>query len=345
MKRVLLVHFSQTGQLARVARRMVSPLSEASDIELVEEVLRPRTPYPFPWPLWKFLDAMPETVLLEPPELEPLSVRADEQFDLIILAYQVWYLAPSGPITAFLKSKTGKQLLRGRPVVTVIACRNMWLVAQEAVKRLIQDAGGQLRDNVVFTDRGSTLATFITTPRWLLTGKRDSFWCVPAAGVAEEEIAGADRFGRALLSALRANREREHAPMLSGLGAASVDPRLIFSERAGRRAFSAWSRLIRIGGKPGSKARLPLLALFCVYLVVMIVTIVPASLLLQKLMRPLLANRLELLRKYYELMGPWRYSVFVMLLLMMIALPVKMVLRWTVDLKYIVAMPEIFFNI
>jgi hypothetical protein len=51
------------------------------------------------------------------------------------------------------------------------------------------------------------------------------------------------------------------------------------------------------------------------------------------------------LRKYYEKMGPWRYSVFVMLLLMMIALPVKMVLRWTVDLKYIVAMPEIFFNI
>jgi hypothetical protein len=51
------------------------------------------------------------------------------------------------------------------------------------------------------------------------------------------------------------------------------------------------------------------------------------------------------LRKYYELMGPWRYSVFVMLLLMMIALPVKMILRWTVDLKYIVSMPEIFFNI
>jgi hypothetical protein len=301
MKRVLLVHFSQTGQLARVARRMVSPLSEASDIELVEEVLRPRTPYPFPWPLWKFLDAMPETVLLEPPELEPLSVRADEQFDLIILAYQVWYLAPSGPITAFLKSKTGKQLLRGRPVVTVIACRNMWLVAQEAVKGLIREAGGMLRDNVVLTDRGGALETLITTPRWLLTGKRNAFCGLSAAGVSEREIEGADRFGRALLAALRADREREEAPMLAGLGAARVDPRLIFSERAARRAFSVWSRLIRLGGAAGSMGRAPLLALFSVYLVAMIIAVVPPSLLLQRLARPLFAKRLQSLRTYYEL--------------------------------------------
>jgi hypothetical protein len=195
MKRVLVVHFSQTGQLARVARRLVSPLAEANDVELVDETLRPRPRYPFPWPLWRFLDAMPETVLLEPPALEPLAVRAEEHFDLVVLAYQVWYLAPSGPMTAFLKSEPGRRLLRGRPVVTVIACRNMWLLAQETVKRLIQEAGGRLLDNVVFTDQGGTLATFVTTPRWLLTGRRNPFWGLPAAGVAEQEIAKADRFG------------------------------------------------------------------------------------------------------------------------------------------------------
>ena len=301
MKRVLLVHFSQTGQLARVARRLVSPLAGASDVELVEEVLRPRAAYPFPWPLWRFLDAMPESVLLEPPALEPLAVRADERFDLIVLAYQVWYLAPAGPMTAFLKSEAGKQLLRGRPVVTVIACRNMWLTAQESVKRLIQEAGGQLRDNVVFIDQGGTLATFLTTPRWLLTGRRDAFLGLPAAGVAEQEIANADRFGRALLGALRADREREEAPMLAGLGAARVDPRLIFSERAARRAFSVWSRLIRPGGAPGSLGRLPLLALFSVYLVAMIIVVVPPSLLLQRLARPLFARQMQSLRTYYEL--------------------------------------------
>ena len=301
MKRVLLVHFSQTGQLARVARRLVSPLAQAGDVELVEEVLRPQPPYPFPWPLWKFLDAMPESVLLEPPALEPLSVRADERFDLIVLAYQVWYLAPAGPITAFLTSDIGKQLLRGRPVVTVIACRNMWLTAQETVKRLIHEAGGRLRDNVVFIDQGGTLATFITMPRWLLTGRRDAFWGLPAAGVAEKEIANSDRFGRALLAALRADREREEAPMLAGLGAARVDPRLIFSERAGQRVFSIWSRLIRRGGAPDSAGRRLLLALFSVYLVAVILTLVPASLIAQRLLRPLFSRRLESQRAYFEL--------------------------------------------
>src|SRR5258707_14900823 len=126
------------------------------------------------------------------------------RFALDILATLDRYMAPAGPMTAFLKSETGKRLVRGRPVVTVIACRNMWLLAQESVKRLIQEAGARLLDNVVFTDQGGTLATFVTTPRWLLTGRPNSFWGLPAAGVAEEEIASAGRFGLALLHALRA---------------------------------------------------------------------------------------------------------------------------------------------
>ena len=300
MKRVLLVQFSQTGQLARVVRRLASPLAAAPDVRLTEEVLRPRAPYPFPWPLWRFFDAMPETVLLEPPELEPLSVDAHQQFDLVIIAYQVWFLAPSGPVTAFLKSEAGRRLLRGRPVVTLIACRNMWLTAQETVKALIREAGGELRDNVVFTDRAPTLATLVTTPRWLLTGRRDAFLGMPPAGIAEADIAGADRFGEKLLAALRAGAEKHSAPLLSGLGAARVDPDLIFSERAGRRVFAAWSRIIRLGGPPGSRARLPLVALFSLYLTTIILTVVPASLLVQRLLRPLLARHLRAQKIYYE---------------------------------------------
>jgi len=296
MKRVLVVHFSQTGQLARIVRHLVAPL--AGEVELVEEALRPRTPYPFPWPLLRFFDAMPEAVLLDPPALEP--IRATGDFDLVVLAYQVWFLSPSGPVTAFLKSDEGKRLLRGRPVVTVIGCRNMWLNAQEKVKRLIGEAGGELRDNVAFTDRAPTMATLITTPRWLLTGKRDAFLGMPPAGVSEGDIAGAERFGHALAQALRDGREKSGSPMLAGLGAARVDPRLIFSERAGKRAFGAWSRIIRLGGKPGSLARLPLVVLFCLYLVAMILAVVPASLLLQRLLRPLLARRLESQKTYFE---------------------------------------------
>jgi hypothetical protein len=51
------------------------------------------------------------------------------------------------------------------------------------------------------------------------------------------------------------------------------------------------------------------------------------------------------LSKFYEEFGFVRYNVLMIHLLIMAALPVKMYLRWLLNLKYIVAMPEIAFNI
>jgi hypothetical protein len=48
---------------------------------------------------------------------------------------------------------------------------------------------------------------------------------------------------------------------------------------------------------------------------------------------------------YYEKLGAPRYYVTTFLFLMMMALPIKMLLRWLFNLKYIVAIPEFFFNI
>ena len=43
-------------------------------------------------------------------------------------------------------------------------------------------------------------------------------------------------------------------------------------------------------------------------------------------------------------MGFIRYMVMTNLLLLMMLLPIKMVLRWTVNLKYFIAMPEYLLN-
>jgi hypothetical protein len=43
--------------------------------------------------------------------------------------------------------------------------------------------------------------------------------------------------------------------------------------------------------------------------------------------------------------GYARFAVLAFLLLFMASLPIKMVLRWTINLKYLVAIPEYFFNI
>ncbi len=58
---------------------------------------------------------------------------------------------------------------------------------------------------------------------------------------------------------------------------------------------------------------------------------------------PILAR--TVFKDFYRTMGFARYSVMVFLFLTMVALPVKMLLRWVFNLKYIVAIPEHFFNI
>jgi hypothetical protein len=58
---------------------------------------------------------------------------------------------------------------------------------------------------------------------------------------------------------------------------------------------------------------------------------------------PLMAG--TIFRKMYVRMGFVRYMVLANLMLFMAALPLKMILRWTFNLKYIVAIPEWFFNI
>ena len=50
-------------------------------------------------------------------------------------------------------------------------------------------------------------------------------------------------------------------------------------------------------------------------------------------------------RRFYLKMGAPRYYVGAYLFLTMLSLPIKMVLRWLFNLKYIVAIPEFFFNI
>jgi hypothetical protein len=61
------------------------------------------------------------------------------------------------------------------------------------------------------------------------------------------------------------------------------------------------------------------------------------------LVPPLLA--VSIFRDLYVKMGFVRYNLMVNLLLIMVSLPVKMYLRWSLNLKYIVSIPEYLFNI
>ena len=51
------------------------------------------------------------------------------------------------------------------------------------------------------------------------------------------------------------------------------------------------------------------------------------------------------MKGFYQKMGPPRFYVMAFLLLTMLSLPIKMLLRWTMNLHFLVYMPEAFFNI
>ena len=302
MRQVLVVHYSQTGQLDRLMQSVCAPLLQRADIHVDFLALQPAQPYPFPWPFLGFFRIFPETVLMRPQPLLPLAVDPAQRYDLVILAYQVWFLSPSQPMTSFLASPEAAQLLKGAPVVTLIGCRNMWLMAQEKLKQRLHELGARLVDNIALTDACGTAASFLATPLWLFTGRQKPYAWVPRAGIDEAEIVAAKRFGEAMAQRLTADALPIDQPMLRGLGAVRIDEKLIASEKVGNRSFQLWSRLLAALGPQQSRRRGAGLVLYIVFLLCLIVTVVPLSALLKKLMAPLFKARIAREKAYFA--GP-----------------------------------------
>ena len=299
-KTVLVVHYSQSGQLTEIVDSITAPLREAGDIEITSVELQPLPPYPFPWPLGAFLDAFPESALMIPPDLAPLSVDAAVRFDLVILAYTVWYLAPSPPISAFLQAPVA-DVLKDTPVVTIVNARDKWLTAQELVKAQLARIGARHIDHVALVHTGNAIQNLVTTLRWMWTGKKDGFWGLfPPAGVVPHEIRNARRFGEAIRGALEENRETNGGPMLKGLGAVTIDPSFIVQERVARANFYVWARIVRRFGKPGDSRRILALGLFAVYLVCLIVLSLPFTLIYLVFVAPLRKASIDRAVSYYE---------------------------------------------
>jgi len=230
-----------------------------------------------------------------------LLENLEESYDLIILAYTVWYLSPSLPIVGFLKSAQAKKLFKDTPVITLIGCRDMWIMAQEKMKNLLLTLDAKLIDNVVLSDQGKSIYTFFTTPRWLLTGKKDKFLFFPPAGISQEDIQNASRFGKRINEALKQNREKESQPLLANLGAVSVNGKLIATEKIATRSFRIWAKLIKLSGAKHSLGRKITITIYALFLLTLVVTIVPLNILFRKLFSAFQKEKIYALEKYYEL--------------------------------------------
>jgi hypothetical protein len=307
LKRVLVVHYSQTGQLTKVVNAFIEPLLDHPEIEVIQKTIAPQTPYPFPWPFLEFFSIFPESVLMQPPPMKPLDIDTD--FDLIILAYQVWFLSPSLPTTGFLRSNEAQKVFNGKPVITLIACRDMWLTAQEKIKKELQRLDAHLIDNIVLVDEGGSATSFMSTPLWMFSGHQGPWRFVPKAGIAKADIHACNRFGKRLAEELISGKAKLDT-LFKGLGAVTIKEKTIASELIAHRSFLVWSKILQAAGSQNSTGRRLMIRVYVVFLVTLILTVVPISALIKKLLSPLTQKRITKQKAYYALpSGESRHAI------------------------------------
>ncbi|HSG68135.1 MAG TPA: hypothetical protein VK994_05465 [Bacteroidales bacterium] len=276
-KKALIVYYTQTGQLKDIVDAVCGPLQD--DFDLVYEALKPKPGFPFPWTGMSFYQAFPESVQEIPCELEPFSFDPEDDFELVVLAYQPWYLSPSIPFTAFLQSEAAAKVMRGKPVITILGCRNMWIMAQERVKQRIKNLGGNHVGNIVLVDRHSNLVSVVTIVRWMLKGEKHGEGLYgrlfPRAGVDEDEIREASKYGIEIKKAFSDANLKDLQHQLLKKGAVKIRPVLMSIEKRGFMMFRPWSKFVLRKGSAGDPAREGRLKMFRAYLFTVIYLVSP----------------------------------------------------------------------
>lgn len=276
MKEVLVVYYSQTGQLLDILKNITSKFQE-DEINVTYYKITPEIEYGFPWKQERFYDTFPESFLQLPSKFhDPQPEIQNKKYDLVILGYQVWYLTPSIPINSFLKSDFSKNIFDNTPVVTVVACRNMWIQAQEKMKKLLADVNAVLVGHIALVDKHINHISVITISHWMFSGRKDKFMGIfPKPGVSDQDIREAVKFGSPIKDAILTNNYEQLQEKLIQLNAVHINPFLVLTDKRGNVLFSKWANLIIKKGEPGNPKRLKWIGLFKYYLLFAIWVIAP----------------------------------------------------------------------
>lgn len=294
MKRLLVVYYSQSGQLEQILDRFLMNFDPS--LNYIEKIkITPTNPYPFPWTSESFFAAMPHSVLEIPTPIQDFQPK-HTHYDLVILGYQPWYLSPSIPTTSILKNEVFKNIIAHTPLVTVIGARNMWLNAQEKVKILLSQAKAKLVGNIVLVDRNNNYASAVSILQWMLTGKKERYKGIfPWPGVSEKDIHHANRFGLLVADSLESGSFDNLQNKLVDAGAVEVKTTLMFIEQRAGKLFTLWAKAIE--SKTNKKMWLKI---FKYYLFVALFLIAPVVLLLYNiLIKPFASRKIQKVKKYY----------------------------------------------
>ncbi|WET00554.1 dialkylrecorsinol condensing enzyme DarA [Flavobacterium sp. YJ01] len=298
MKNVLVIYYTQSGQLESIAKNIAKPFLNSDEINLSFYEIQLEKPFPFPWNKESFFDAFPESFLQIPTALKTVpEAILNTKFDLVLFHYQVWYLSPSIPINSFLKSDEAKKILNNTPVVTISGSRNMWIMAQEKIKVLLKEANANLVGNVALVDRVGNLISVITIVEWMFSGVKKKYLGIfPLPGVSDKDIQESDLFGEIMLDSLQKNNFTELQPKLVNAGAVKISSYLVTVDRTANKIFNKWSNIIY----KNQKNRKQLLKVFNVYLFLAIWLISPIVYILHLITYPLKLKSIKKETQYYQ---------------------------------------------
>jgi len=298
MKNVLVIYYSQSGQLESIARNIAKPLLDSEGITVTFHEIKLEKPFPFPWTNEAFFGTFPESFLQIPVALKPIAKEILEtKYDLILLNYQVWYLTPSIPINSFLKSPEAKILFNSTPVVTISGSRNMWIMAQEKIKFLLKQNNAILKGNIALVDRVGNLISVITIVEWMFSGVKKKYLGVfPLPGVSKKDIEESSKYGNCILSSLQENNLDNLQNKLLDNDAVRVSSYLVTVDKTGNKIFDKWSHFII----SKTKSRKSWIKVFKVYLLLAIWLISPIVYILHLILYPIQRQKRNKEIQYYK---------------------------------------------
>ncbi len=242
-KKILAIYFTQSGQMRDIIDSFTAPIA-ATGAEVEKVVVHTVAHYPFPWTGTSFFSVMPDSVLGIPQQLQPYTIR-EQRYDLVIMAWQPWFLSPSIPSNSIMHDATFRSVIKDIPVITISAARNMWLSAYERVHKTLVDAGAKHVGNVALIDRHPNFVSFVTIFYWMLTGKKERYLNVfPKPGVDERDITGTNVYGAIVARHLQDNSWSSLQQELVAANAVTINYPLMVIESKAKVIFAVWAKII-----------------------------------------------------------------------------------------------------
>jgi hypothetical protein len=155
-KKVLVLFYSLTNNGKGAIDRVTTGL-EAEGYTVTKQVVVPKERELFTFPFQQrlaFVRIMIRAILRVPAKIEPLRIKPDHDFDLIVVESQTWFIGISAPVEAIFQDPVNRGVFAGRDVAVVNVCRGLWRRPQAQLVRRVESYGGRIVGVRAFANPG-----------------------------------------------------------------------------------------------------------------------------------------------------------------------------------------------